>query len=293
VADRGDDSEAAAKRGKKERREFLLRARPLAPYVTAEYRDLLFVEPTLSEAKLFVNGELSEFRMLERAVSILRAAGQLRESSTIVDVGAHVGTTTIPALEHHGFARAVAIEPDPANIRLLRANLVLNGLVDRVDVIAAAASDTSGTAPFLPGSRDEGAYRWMKGKLTDEPAPGSLIVETVTLDRLAADGRVDPAATGLLWLDCQKHEEAVLQAASSIVERGVPIVLALRPSLLTESSPLVVQLMAAYEQVVHLRRRADGPESEWAPEIRPIGYLVDLSRRRSTTDILVARGLGA
>lgn len=259
--------------------------------MTAEYRDLLFVEPTLSEGKLFVHGELPEFRMLERAVSILREAGRLPQSPTIVDVGAHVGTTTISALAHHGFARAVAIEPDPDNVKLLRANLVLNDLTDRVHVVAAAASDTSGTAPFLPGSRDEGAYRWMKGKLTDEPSPGSLLVDTVTLDQLVGNGLVDPAATGLLWLDCQKHEEPVLRSASAFVEHGVPIVLALRPHLLTDSSPLVLQLTDAYEQVVHLRRRAAGPDSSWAPEIKPIEYLAELSRRRAATDVLVASGL--
>jgi FkbM family methyltransferase len=291
IAERDVDPHAAAKLEKRERREFLLRARSLTPYVAAGYRDLTFLVPTPSDGKLFVNGEASEFRILERAVSILRTAGRLPGSPTIVDVGAHVGTTTIPALAHHGFARAVAIEPDPENVRLLRANLALNGLMDRVTVLEAAASDTAGRRPFLRGARDEGAYRWKKGSLTDEPSPSALVVETITLDQLTVDGIVDPATTGLLWLDCQKHEEHVLRSASAFVDHRVPIVFALRPHLLAESSPLVVQLMDAYEQVVHLRRRAAGPESSWIPEIRPIEHLADLCRRRAATDVLVARGL--
>jgi FkbM family methyltransferase len=278
--------------GSRQRREFLLRARSMTPYVAAVHEHVTFLVPTPSDGKLFVKGDVPEFRVLDRAVAVLRAADRLPPSPTIVDVGAHIGTTTITALALHGFARALAIEPDPENIKLLRANIALNGLDERVTVLPAAASDSPGRRPFVPGSRVEGAYRWMKGKLSDESSPNALLVETITLDGLAADGLVNPATTGLLWLDCQKHEERVLQASSTFVEHSVPIVFALRPRLITESSPLVVQLIGAYEHVIHLRRRATGPdESSWIPEINPIEHLAELCRRRASTDVLVGRGL--
>ena len=52
---------------------------------------------------------------------------------SFVDVGANIGTTTIPALLSHGFETAVAIEPEPENVRVLRMNVLLNDLEDRVD----------------------------------------------------------------------------------------------------------------------------------------------------------------
>jgi FkbM family methyltransferase len=285
------DANDPAKRARRQRQEFLDHARLLTPYVGAVYRGLVFLVPTLSDGKLFVKGEVSEFRILDRAVSILRDAGLLPKAPTIVDVGAHVGTTTLTALAHHGFARAVAIEPDPDNVKLLRANIELNGLSDRVTAIPAAASDAPGEQAFEPGAREPGAFNWMKGKLTDEPSPDAVTVETVTLDQLAEEGVVDPESTGLLWLDCQKHEEQVVEAASAFLDRRVPMVLALRPHLLDETSPLVTRLIDTYDNVVHLRRRATGPDSTWEPEIRPIGDLTELCRRRVSTDVLVACGL--
>jgi FkbM family methyltransferase len=176
-------------------------------------------------------------------------------------------------------------------VKLLRANLALNGLDDRATVLPVAASDSAGLQPFERGTRTEGAYRWTKGRIADRSSADAVLVETVTLDGLVADGLVDPQAVGLLWLDCQKHEERVLQTASVFVERRVPIVFALRPRELGPSSPLVRQLTRAYEHVVHLRRRARS-DGAWTPQIEPIAQLAELCGRKSSTDLLVATGLG-
>jgi hypothetical protein len=106
------DANDAARRTRRRRRELLDRARLLTPYVAAVNQGLVFLVPTSSDGQLFVKGEVSEFRILDRAFSILRDARLHPKAPTIVDVPAHVGTTTLAALAHHGFARAVAIEPD-------------------------------------------------------------------------------------------------------------------------------------------------------------------------------------
>ena len=113
---------AASKRtGGQARAAFWGLAQSMTPYVAVEYRDDVFVLPTAIDGKLFVNaGRRSDLVVLERVCAILRDAGRLAEKETIVDVGAHIGTTTIPALTHHGLVRAVAIEPDPAHLPLLR-----------------------------------------------------------------------------------------------------------------------------------------------------------------------------
>ncbi|MGH9164511.1 MAG: hypothetical protein ACRDZW_03220, partial [Acidimicrobiales bacterium] len=60
--------------------------------------------------------------------------------SAFVDVGANIGTSTVDALLHFGFGRAVCVEPDAANLRLLRLNVTLNGLEDRVEILPLALS---------------------------------------------------------------------------------------------------------------------------------------------------------
>lgn len=58
-----------------------------------------------------------------------------------VDVGAHIGTVTIPVLLDNPVARAIAVEPLPENIALLAENAGLNGVADRLRIIEAAVGD--------------------------------------------------------------------------------------------------------------------------------------------------------
>jgi FkbM family methyltransferase len=261
----------------------------LTPYVAAEHPDGVFLVPTRAHKKFFIRGEPKDARVLERAVDILRRRGCSPEQSTLVEVGAHIGMTSIAALTRHGFARAVAIEPDSDNLRLLRANVALNGLHDRVTVIDGAVADIPGLRQFLPGRRagPGEAYSWTKGRLTDAPSPGSITLKTFTLDGLCEAGLIDPAATGLVWLDCQKHEEEALRSASILFERRVPIVFVLRPGKLERSRALARALGQAYESVVELRHPAPRPELEWSPVFQPIDALVTLSDRKRLTDVLV------
>jgi FkbM family methyltransferase len=273
------------------RAAFWEEARSMARYVSVEPRGLVFLLPTEIDAKLFVDGgKRSDLVVLERACAVLRDSGRLVGGETFVDTGAHVGTTTIPAVVHHGFGRAVAIEPDPDNLRLLRANVALNGLDERVIVIAAALSDKrQQQQPFVQGSRKGGVYRWMKGRLSDEPSSNAVVsVETITLDALAEAGSADAATAGVLWFDCAGCQERALRSASVFLERRVPLVLTLRPRQFREPTPLFAQLRATYEHVIDLRipRLAD-PVSAWTPTFRPVDDLAALPEAKKLTDVLV------
>ena len=262
----------------------------MTPYVAVEYRDDVFVLPTAIDGKLFVSaGRRSDLVVLERVCAILRDAGRLAGKETIVDVGAHIGTTTIPALTHHGFVRAVAIEPDPVHLPLLRANVALNGLEERVTVIAAGVSDAHRERqPFVQGSRKEGSYRWMKGRLAEEPSSGAVSVETVALDGLAEAGIVDPATTGLLWFDCGRCEEQALRSASLFLEHRVPLVFTLRQRQFTDAGHLLARLRETYGHAVDLRSPSLAePVSEWVPTLRPIDDLATLPEGKKITDVLV------
>jgi FkbM family methyltransferase len=198
--------------------------RSITPYVAAEHRDAVFLVPTHDrKAGLFVeNRRPRQFVRLARAVKILREAGRLPEGGVIVDVGAHVGTTSIMALSQHGFAKAVSIEPDPDNVRLLRASAALNGLADRIRVIQAALSDSAAKRFFVPGRRRGG---WAEGRLTAKPSAGAAAVETVRLDHLTGGGVLDPADVRLIWCG-HPVAGALADSATTFFERRVPLVIA-------------------------------------------------------------------
>jgi FkbM family methyltransferase len=87
----------------------------------------------------------------------------------VFDLGAHIGTFTIPIAQKVGLAgRVVAVEPCAPHFELLRENVRLNGLEARchlVNALIAAADQTykttttnirnSGATYFAPGASDE------------------------------------------------------------------------------------------------------------------------------------------
>jgi FkbM family methyltransferase len=275
-------------RDKDTRAAFWELAQTMTPYAAVRHRDVVFLLPTQIEPKMFVNGGRSEFVVLERACAILLEAGRLTGRGTIVDVGAHIGTTGLTALVRHGFARAVEIEPDPEHLPLLRANTALNRLDESVTVIAAAVSDSAGRAPFAQGRREEDASRWMKGRLAEKPTPSALPVETVTLDGLAEEGIADPATTGLVWFDCSSCEQAGLRSASAFLEQRVPLVFTVRRKQFSQPGSLFARLRETYGHVVDLRSpNLSEPLPNWTPTFRPVEDLAVLPEGKKLTDVLV------
>jgi len=260
----------------------------MTPYLAAQHGEAVFLVSTLSGGaeKLFVqNAKRSEFVCLERACAILRDAGRLTGPAAIVDVGAHIGTTTIPALTRHGFARAVAVEPDPDNIRLLRVNVALNRLHERVTVIQAAVSDTPRKQMlWSPGSEEGG---WARGRLIDEPSTTAVVIDTVTLDGLAEAGIIEPATTKLLWLG-QPFDESLIRSGSASVlfQRRVPIVFVLRRH--ANPGSFIDRLREhGYERIVDLRHPSLGkPLSSWTPTFERVDDPFTLSARAKMTDML-------
>lgn len=66
-----------------------------------------------------------------------------------IDVGANFGYYTVLAATKWGIDEVISLEPDPRNFLQLGANVLLNGLIDRVQRIEIAASDIDGETGFL------------------------------------------------------------------------------------------------------------------------------------------------
>jgi FkbM family methyltransferase len=74
---------------------------------------------------------------------VAAAVRGLGRAPRVLDLGAHVGTTTLLLLETWPDASITAVEPNPHNARLLRRMIELNDLGDRVDLREVAV----GVAP--------------------------------------------------------------------------------------------------------------------------------------------------
>ncbi len=65
---------------------------------------------------------------------------------TVVDLGANIGLSSVYFAKHYAATTIVAVEPDPANVRLLRRNLGQNGIA--ASVVEAAIGPTDGMLRF-------------------------------------------------------------------------------------------------------------------------------------------------
>lgn len=73
-----------------------------------------------------------------------RASSIGKQETIFLDVGAHWGLYAIRASGEANISRIHAFEPDPRNKAQLAANLFLNDLVDRIEVVDHAVSDEDG-----------------------------------------------------------------------------------------------------------------------------------------------------
>jgi FkbM family methyltransferase len=268
---------------KRRRAEFLGQARDLMPYVSVAAGDDVFFVPTSDfriGANLFIRRRSKDMNVLARALDVLAELDhRLPPDPVLVEVGANLGTATTTALRRHGFSSAVALEPSPGNIKALRLGLVANELESRVQAIHAAVSDREGERFFDVSHTSCGAHRLLPEGV--EFGEGTVTVKVVTLDGLVSGGVIDPGRVGLVWIDTSGHEAAALAGGTSLLQAGIPIVVAVKHGLPDTEAALVDLLPPYFTDVADLRR-PDPP--------RPIGeFRTLIEGLGESTDVLLVR----
>ncbi len=183
-----------------------------------------------------------DFHKFERAVAVLRAHGLIGDQiERLYDIGANIGTICVPAVARGLAAAAVAIEPHPHNCRLLRANIALNGLHDRIGVAECAAGAADGGEVMLEvNERNWGDHRVApaaagSADLQGESSRPQIAVPLRNIDAIAAEHGLPT----LLWMDTQGFEGFVLAGAAGV--------LAARPPLVTEYWPYSLRRVGGYD----------------------------------------------
>jgi FkbM family methyltransferase len=242
--------------GREARQAFLRQARGVTPFVAAELDGLLLFVSTRDRLgrEVFIDGERQDMFVLERALHSLRNHGVEVRGSTFLDVGANIGTTTVTALKRHGFTRAVALEPEPTNFRMLRLNLVANDIDSQVTPLQVAAAARSGRAQLKISASSSGKHALVDGNEAGT-VEETIGVRTVTLDQLLVDGTMQADEVGVLWIDTPGAEAAVLAGASTFLDRRVPLVTSVRPGRYgwLDVQHELTHLLRGYSHFVRLR----------------------------------------
>jgi FkbM family methyltransferase len=147
---------------------------------------------------------------------------RLRRGDCFYDVGAHTGFFSVIAARLVGEkGSVVAMEADPQNAALLRANVARNGMT-QVRLIAAAIWSFSGELRFTQASE---ASNRTEGRVAPEAAAGerTITVPAVTLEDLFFREHERPPQ--LIKIDVEGGEWEVLQGTQRLLAEAKPALL--------------------------------------------------------------------
>jgi FkbM family methyltransferase len=164
---------------------------------------------------LFMHGEYG----LKNFYSTLKILG-IEKIRTLIDVGANIGVISIPVLVRDLAQNAICIEPNLFNYNLLKVNIFLNELEDRVKLVRAAASDHNGTLNLQINLDSYGDHE-INYDSFDLKQLKTDTVPAVSLDDIV--GSLDKK-TDLIWMDIQGYEMIALNGLSNNLKKSIPLV---------------------------------------------------------------------
>jgi FkbM family methyltransferase len=173
---------------------------------------------TLDPRSVIARGVRLNGRFEEAEIDIAAALyTALYHGRCILDVGANIGLHTLAWTKLAPLAPVVALEPAPDTYARLEANVAANNLQNRVRTIRAAAGDANGEAEFFV-AKDDG---FSSLKDTRRVAIRERVqVRCTTLDTLATEL---PLPVGLLKIDVEGFERAVIAGATDLLQRDRPV----------------------------------------------------------------------
>ncbi len=213
--------------------------------------------------------------------------GLVGPDAVFLDIGAWVGPTSLFAAAC-GARRVMALEPDPAALDQLRANLAANpGLASRIEVAPRALHPVPGSVALgvrrKPG--DSMSSVLLAGSGADFEAPA------LTPDELA---RTLPAGRLVVKMDVEGAEYGLLPALGPVLDRASALLVSFHPTVLAEAEPdpsaRIRALRAALGALRGFRARPVGARGPGRANPRPALVRARAARGLGRDDWLFDRG---
>ena len=174
-----------------------------------------FIAPSLMEPVgfyLLIDGVYESELLSFMLGKLQRKAGAESAGAVFVDVGANIGSFTIPVAKSLGAeGRVIAIESSPTIYPYLKRNVELNGL-SNIRLIQCAASDTDlQEVPFYEAPIESFGMGSLGAQFNGKPIP----VITRTLDSILSERGVD--RVDLIKVDVEGFEVGVFKGAEKLL----------------------------------------------------------------------------
>jgi len=215
------------------------------------------------------------------------ATRELAVGRAMIDIGANVGTTSIPRALLGDFNWVYAIEPDPLNYACLVQNIVSNGVRGLVLPDRVAIGDSNGEMTMHV--RRSGTHHLVtRAEHVNENE--RMSVPCLTLDTWVDRIGIDLSDVGFIKSDTQGWDARVLTGAQRVLaRRHIAWQIEFSPPMLERSGTSVDEVFALLERhfthFIDLRREA-GARVRGTQELRASLEEVGSARRRYTNLLL-------
>lgn len=222
---------------------------------------------------------------------LARHVPEVLRRSTIVDVGANLGTPCIPLARDTG-CQVLAIEPMPDSFDLLERNVAQNGTPRPIRCRRAAVAARPGLLRMVwqadrgkcevlsPGSRQGFGARRRGARVVEVPS--------LPLDALVAREGLAPTDVAFVWSDTQGFEREVVTSGSALWAAGVPLYVELWPAGLRVHGGVdafVSEVERAFDRMVLRGELVDAGDAAPARPVSELRALV--ARLEGDTDVLL------
>ena len=185
-----------------------------------EKNDLSFLlhrNETISNS-IFLDGEF-EFSKLKKSLKFIK-----KKKRTLFDVGANIGSITIPSLKQRLFKNVIAFEPNPESLKLLKVNILINNLENKVKLYDLALTNKK-TKKTL---KSDLKLNRGDNRLINENKIGKNFFEVKTdlLDNFTLKYNKD---NSLIKIDVQGEESIILFSSQKTLSKKIPIIIEFEP----------------------------------------------------------------
>ena len=185
-----------------------------------EKNDLSFLlhrNETISNS-IFLDGEF-EFSKFKKSLKFIK-----KNKRTLFDVGANIGSITIPSLRQRLFKNVIAFEPNPESLKLLKVNILINNLENKVKLYDLALTNKK-TKKTL---KSDLKLNRGDNRLINEKKIGKNFFEVKTdlLDNFTLKYNKDNC---LIKIDVQGEESIILFSSQKTLSKKIPIIIEFEP----------------------------------------------------------------
>lgn len=173
--------------------------------------------------KLFIDNNF-DYSILKKTIKLL---GKKHSKSTLINIGAHIGSTCIPAIKENKFKNSIAFEPTKKTFKLLQSNIFLNQADDKIKAYNLAISNKKTNLYLAIKSGNVGGNYISKNKQKNTEIVKSDILDNYTYNLNKNNS--------LIFIDAEGHEPNIFLGAKKTIKKKIPIVFEFYPSLLDKN----------------------------------------------------------